>query len=139
MPEASWPSPHLPSYSFPYLASLVYCPKERLDHGSIFEPGVIQVLQIEIPDAVGVEITDEALTVELSDGRTVSVPLAWHPRLLHATPKERGNWRSIGKGQGIHWDALDEDINVEGLLAGRHSGESQTSFKRWLEGRAKRP
>lgn len=87
---------------------------------------------------VGVEVTDDALTVELSDGRTVSVPLPWYPRLLHATPQERRNWRLIGNGQGIHWQDLDEDISVESLLAGRHSGESQTSLKRWLEKRTKR-
>ncbi len=97
----------------------------------------ISRVEIEIPSAIGLGITDEALTVELSDGRTISVPLAWYPRLLHATPKERSNWRLIGKGQGIHWADLDEDISVEGLLAGRHSGESQASFKRWLEGRLK--
>ncbi|MEK7354274.1 MAG: DUF2442 domain-containing protein [Chloroflexota bacterium] len=90
-------------------------------------------VDIEIPDAVTVEITDEALTVELRDGRTISVPLAWYPRLLHATAKERTDWELIDKGQGIHWEDLDEDISVEGLLAGRHSGESQASFKRWLE------
>ena len=88
--------------------------------------------------AVGVEVRDDALTVELNDGRAISVPLAWYPRLLHATPKERGSWRLIGRGQGIHWDDLDEDISVEGLLAGRASGESQASFKRWLDGRVKR-
>ena len=98
----------------------------------------ISRVEMEIPDAVGLEVTDEALTVELSDGRTISVPLAWYPRLLRATPKERGNWRLIGKGQGIHWNDLDEDVSVEGLLAGRRSGESQASFKHWLEGRAKR-
>ena len=94
-------------------------------------------VEIEIPNAIAIEITEEALTVELSDGRSISVPLAWYPRLLHATAMERANWRLIGKGQGMHWDDLDEDISVEGLLAGRHSGESQSSFKRWLEGRAK--
>ena len=95
-------------------------------------------VDIEIPDAVTVEVNDEALTVELSDGRTISVPVAWFPRLLHATVRERSHWQFIGKGQGIHWDDLDEDISVEGLLAGRHSGESQTSFKRWLERREKK-
>ena len=98
----------------------------------------ISRVDIEIPNAVGVEITDEALTVELSDGRAISVPLAWYPRLLHATAREQANWQFIGKGQGIHWDDLDEDISVEGLLAGRHSGESQTSFKRWLQRREKK-
>ena len=95
-------------------------------------------VDIEIPNAVAVEIADEALTVELSDGRAISVPVAWYPRLVHATARERANWQFIGKGQGIHWDDLDEDINVEGLLAGRHSGESQTYFKRWLEQREKK-
>ena len=92
---------------------------------------------MELPDALGVEVTDEALTAELSDGRTISVPLAWYPRLLRATPSERRNWRLIGRGEGIHWAELDEDISVEGLLAGRHSGESQASFMRWLKGRLK--
>ncbi len=91
----------------------------------------------EVPNAVHVEITEEALTVELSDGRTISVPLTWYPRLMHATSEERSNWRLIGNGQGIHWENLDEDISVEGLLAGHRSGESQSSFKRWLEARAK--
>lgn len=95
-------------------------------------------VEIRVPDVVGVEVTDNAITVELSDGRTISAPLAWYPRLLHATSQERRNWRLIGKGQGIHWQDLDEDIRVESLLAGRHSGESQPSFKRWLEARAKR-
>ncbi len=96
----------------------------------------ISRVDIEIPNAVAVDVTDDALTVELSDGRSISVPLAWYPRLLHSTQRERANWRFIGNGQGVNWKDLDEDISVEGLLAGRHSGESQTSFKRWLEGRA---
>ncbi len=95
-------------------------------------------VEIKVPDVVGVEVTDDALIVELNDGRAISVPLAWYPRLLHATPKEQGSWRLIGRGQGIHWEDLDEDISVEGLLAGRASGESQASFKRWLEKRTKR-
>ncbi len=66
-------------------------------------------------------------------GRVLSVPLAWFPRLLKATTMERNNWRLIGKGQGIHWEDLDEDISVEGLLAGKHSGESQDSLKKWLQ------
>jgi hypothetical protein len=94
--------------------------------------------EIKTSYALDVAVTDEALTVELNDGRTISAPVAWYPRLLHATPKERGNWRLIGKGEGIHWEDLDEDINVEHLLAGHHSGESQASLKRWLESRRKR-
>ena len=89
-------------------------------------------IEIEIPNAEDVAVTEDTLSVDLSDGRTLSVPLAWFPRLVHATLEERNQWRLIGKGQGIHWEALDEDISVEGLLAGRASGESQTSFKKWL-------
>src|SRR5713226_4972047 len=85
--------------------------------------------------AVDVKVTDDELTVQLEDGRRLAVPLAWYPRLLHGSKRERARWRFIGRGIGIHWPALDEDISVEGLLAGRHSGESQGSFKRWLESR----
>lgn len=90
-------------------------------------------IDVSVPEAEGVEVTDDTLTAELADGRSISVPLAWYPRLAHAAPHERRNWRLIGGGEGIHWPDLDEDISVEGLLAGRHSGESQTSLKRWLE------
>ena len=92
-------------------------------------------VEIHIPNAESVTITDDALTVELDDGRTISVPLAWFPRLLHATPEERDRWRLIGKGQGIYWEDIDEDISVENLLAGKPSGESQTSLKKWLQSR----
>lgn len=92
-------------------------------------------VEITVPAAQSVKITDDSLSVDLSDGRTIAVPLAWFPRLLHATREERNNWRLIGKGHGIHWEAIDEDISVEGLLAGRPSGESQLSFSRWLEER----
>jgi hypothetical protein len=85
--------------------------------------------------AQNVNVTDDTLVVDLSDGRTISVPLAWFPRLLHGTPEERNNWRFIGDKEGIHWPDLDEDISVENLLAGKPSGESQSSFKRWLEKR----
>ena len=83
-------------------------------------------------------ITKDTLTVDLSDGRTISVPVAWFPRLLHATPEERKNWRLIGNGSGNHWPDLDEDISVENLLAVNQSGESQASFKKWLNQRTKR-
>lgn len=88
--------------------------------------------------AVDVVVTDEALTVELSGGRTLSVPLAWFPRLVHGTDAERRNWRLAGRGQGIHWEQLDEDINVEGLIAGDPSGESASSLQRWMDGRKQR-
>jgi len=77
-------------------------------------------------------ITDDTLTVDLVDGRTISVPLLWFPRLSHGTTKERLNWRLIGDGEGIHWPDLDEDIEVAHLLTGGPSGESQSSLKRWL-------
>lgn len=86
--------------------------------------------------ALRVDVTDEALIVELLDGRTVSVPLAWYPRLEHATERERAAWTLIAGGTGIHWEALDEDLSVEGLLAGRPSGESQASLERWLASRS---
>ena len=92
-------------------------------------------VKMEIPRAGNVIVTDESLTVELDDGRTITVPLAWYPRLLHASQQEKNSWRLIGKGRGIHWEAIDEDISVQGLLAGSPSGESQTSFKKWLESR----
>jgi hypothetical protein len=88
---------------------------------------------MQIPEATRVVVDDVSLTVELVDGRTVSVPLLWFPRLVDATPAERANWRLIGRGEGIHWPDLDEDISVAGLLAGKRSGESQRSLKRWLE------
>ena len=79
--------------------------------------------------------TGDALVVDLVDGRTITVPLTWYPRLAHGTPAERANWRFIGEGEGIHWPDLDEDISVEGLLAGRRSGETQASLRRWFESR----
>lgn len=82
-----------------------------------------------------VTITDDALTVDLVDGRTIAVPLAWYPRLLHASSTERDKWRFIGDHEGIHWPDLDEDISVEALLAGKRSGETQSSLKKWLDQR----
>ena len=95
----------------------------------------ILAVEIEVPLAVDVHSTEDTLTVDLSDGRTISVPLGWYPRLQHASPEERNSWRFIGKGQGIHWEDIDEDISVEGLLAGKPSTESQASFKNWLHNR----
>jgi len=93
---------------------------------------------IKAAKAQRVVITDDALIVDLSDGRTVSVPLAWFPRLLHGTASERNQWRLIGNGEGIHWPDLDEDVSVENLILGKPSGESQQSFQRWLDQRGGR-
>ena len=82
-----------------------------------------------------VSVTEDTLVVELIDGRTITVPVTWYPRLAHGSLAERGNWRLIGEGEGIHWPDLDEDISVEGLLAGRRSGETQASLRRWFESR----
>jgi hypothetical protein len=92
-------------------------------------------VEMKIPNAEQVEVTADSLRVELSDGRTLIAPLVWFPRLAHATATERNHYRLIGRGLGIHWEDLDEDISVEGLLAGRPSGESQASLKAWLEQR----
>ena len=94
---------------------------------------ITSAIALSVPTAIQVSITDEVLTVELSDGRTISVPLVWYPRLAHGTPEERAKWRLIGTGEGIHWPDLDEDVSVANLLAGMPSGESQRSLKRWLE------
>jgi hypothetical protein len=93
-------------------------------------------IELLVARATQVSLSDEALSVDLADGRSIAVPLAWFPRLLHGRPDERQNWRLIGDGQGIHWPDLDEDISLENLLLGRPSGESQASFRRWLDGRA---
>jgi hypothetical protein len=88
-----------------------------------------------VPSAVRARILNEAVIVDLRDGRTVTAPLTWYPRLLHGTARERRNWRLIGGGVGIHWPDLDEDLSVEGILAGRPSAESQASLKKWLTNR----
>ena len=98
----------------------------------------ISTVKIEIPSALYVTVTQDTLTVDLNDGRTISAPLAWYPRLLHSTSTERRKWRFIGHGQGIHWEEIDEDISVEGLLAGKPSGESQASLEKWLASRKRR-
>ena len=82
-----------------------------------------------------VEITGDTLSVDLVDGRTISVPIAWYPRLLQGSAEERQDWRFIGNGAGIHWNQLDEDISVKNLILGQPSGESQKSFQRWLSQR----
>ena len=77
------------------------------------------------------------LSAELADGRTIAAPVAWYPRLAHATAEERASWRLIGGGRGIHWPGVDEDVSVANLLAGQPSAESRSSFKRWLAARTK--
>ena len=93
---------------------------------------------MEMAAAKNVRVTDRTLVVELQDGRAVSIPLAWYPRLAEGSPRERRRWELLGPGIGIHWPDLDEDISVEGLLQGRPSGESAMSLKAWRATR-KRP
>jgi hypothetical protein len=88
--------------------------------------------------ATKVLVTHDTVSVELSDGRAIQAPLAWYPRLSHASAKERRSWRLIGGGRGIHWPDVDDDISVMNLLAGQPSTESQTSLKKWLADRAKK-
>jgi len=94
---------------------------------------------VEVREALAnhVEVSEDTLSVELTDGRTIAAPLAWYPRLAHGSAAERRSWRLLGGGRGIHWPALDEDISIANLLAGQPSAESQSSFKKWLAGRTK--
>ena len=94
----------------------------------------MSILEAEIKrvTAQDVRVSEDSLTVDLNDGRTISVPTSWFPRLMNGTDVERANFRFIGNGTGIHWPDLDEDISIESLLAGRRSGESQASLQRWL-------
>lgn len=85
-----------------------------------------------MPKVMAVTVTDDTLSVDLTDGRTIAVPLMWFPRLAYGTDKERTNFQIAGAGYGIHWPELDEDIGVEGLLLGKQSLESEASFARWL-------
>ena len=91
--------------------------------------------EIEEARAQLVQVSDDALAVDLVDGRTIIVPLGWYPRLWNATSAERNHFEVFGDGTYIHWPDLDEDLTVAGLLAGRHSGESPKSLKKWLEDR----
>lgn len=94
------------------------------------------VIETRIVAVQHVAVTEDSLMVDLVDGRTISVPLAWYPRLLHGQPEERNNWRLIGQGEGIHWPDLDEDISAENILCGQPSAESQRSLGRWLQTRS---
>ena len=84
------------------------------------------------------QLTRDGAVVDLADGRSVPVPLGWYPRLLHASGEERGRFRLIGSGEGVHWERLDEDISVEGIVAGRRSMESTEPLRRWLQARKAR-
>jgi len=90
---------------------------------------------LEMPTIQQVVVTDDTLSADLSDGRTISVPLAWYPRLLHGSIEERNDFRFIADGSGIHWNQLDEDVSIKNLILGQPSGESQKSFQRWLNSR----
>jgi len=89
------------------------------------------------PNTVAVCVSENRIDVELDDGRRLSVPLEWYPRLAQATAAERGNYELWGSGYAIEWPDIDEHISVEGLLAGRRSGECAASFERWLKSRQK--
>ena len=96
----------------------------------------ISTSEVPVPAATGLAVTEDALRVDLSDGRTLTVPLAWFPRLLHSTSAERNDWRLIGEGEGIHWPAVDGDISIESLIVGRPSTESASSLRDWLSRRS---
>ncbi len=96
----------------------------------------VAITTLAVPKILHVEVTDDTLSVDLEDGRTIAVPLSWFPRLAYATPEERQNFRIAGAGYGIHWPDLDEDIGVEGLLLGKRSTESPESLARWLRQRS---
>jgi hypothetical protein len=98
---------------------------------------VNSVLEIPAVRVSFVAADDESLIVTFADKRRLSLPLGWYPRLKHATPAERNNWRLIGRGEGVHWPDLDEDLSAEGFLAGRKSGESRQSIRNWLQQRHK--
>lgn len=93
---------------------------------------------LTLASVVNVMVTDKTLSLDLEDGRTISVPIGWYPRLAQGTPAERANFQISGVGYGVHWPDLDEDIGVEGLLLGKKSAESAASFERWLQRRKQR-
>jgi hypothetical protein len=97
------------------------------------------VVEVQEARAAAANVTQDSLSVDLMDGRTLIVPLAWYPRLWYGTPGERSRLELIGDGAIIHWQDLDEDLSISGLLAGRRSGESQASLKKWLAERGGQP
>ena len=90
-------------------------------------------IEVQEASAQNIIVSEDSLTVDLVDGRTIIVPLVWYPRLWYGTQEERNSFEIIGDGTIIHWPDLDEDLSVSGILAGRRSGESRQSLKRWLE------
>ena len=92
-------------------------------------------VMLALPRVIDATVTEDTLSVDLDDGRTISVPIGWYPRLAHGTPAERANVQISGAGYGMHWPEIDEDIGIEGLLLGRQSTESTSSLKRWLQRR----
>ncbi len=99
--------------------------------------GTPTAVALSLSRIVNVTVTDDTLSVDLEDGRTIAVPIGWYPRLAHCTPSERARFQISGAGYGIHWPELDEDLGVEGLLLGRKSNESAASFESWLSKEAK--
>ena len=95
-------------------------------------------VEVTLARVLKVLVTDDTLSVDLEDGRTVSVPIGWYPRLASGTDSERSNFEISGAGYGVHWPDLDEDIGVEGLLLGKRSSESPKSFEQWLNRRKER-
>jgi hypothetical protein len=107
------------------------------DRSASWKPFGMSSLAIEphAIDAISVDVNDDSIIVNLSDGRTISAPIEWFPRLMRANKEERGKWEIIGSGEGIHWSAIDEDISVGALMRGVPSQESQKSLQKWLESR----
>jgi hypothetical protein len=97
----------------------------------------MSTLAIEITEARAqeVKVDEDRLIVDLTDGRTIAVPLTWYPRLWHGKAEERARYEIIGDGAYIHWPDLDEDLSVSGILAGRRSRESPASLQQWLAAR----
>jgi hypothetical protein len=89
-------------------------------------------IEVQEARAQNVEVREDSLVIDLTDGRTITAPLAWYPRLWHGNERERARFEIIGDGAYIHWPDLDEDLTVAGILAGRRSGESAASLKKWL-------
>ena len=92
-------------------------------------------VDIQEARALSLSLSDEAVSVDLVDGRTVIVPLVWYPRLWHGSKQERNNFEIFGDGAYVHWPELDEDLTVAGLLEGKRSGEVSSSLKKWLASR----